>query len=152
MCKKNVAVVFTTRFENNERINEGLCIKCAYETGIGGIEEMFSAAGINADNIDEVTNRLNRLMSGTESANPEDLFKMLVDESGPFGSAELPELDEEMDYPYEEEGQEDSELPFQVFHMNGDKDEPDDEDELPLDDDESSEDEGCPAAESGTSR
>ena len=44
ICKKNVAVVFTTRFENNERINEGLCIKCAYDTGLGDIRDMFSAA------------------------------------------------------------------------------------------------------------
>ena len=81
ICKKNVAVVFTTRFENNERINEGLCIKCAYDTGLGDIRDMFSAAGINDNNIDEVTERLNRLMSGAETANPQDLFKMLVNDS-----------------------------------------------------------------------
>ncbi|MBP5491409.1 MAG: ATP-dependent Clp protease ATP-binding subunit [Clostridiales bacterium] len=107
ICKKNVAVVFTTKFENNERINEGLCIKCAYETGIGGIEEMFSAAGINDDNIDEVTERLNRLMSGAQSANPEELFKMLVND--PM------QLDDDMldeDFPDLPDGEDD--LPFEA--------------------------------------
>ena len=81
LCKKNVAVVFTTRIENNKRINEGLCLKCAYETGIGGIEEMFSSAGINEGNIDEVTERLNHLMSGMESSNPEQLLRMLANDA-----------------------------------------------------------------------
>ena len=96
LCKKNVAVVFTTRFENNQRINEGLCIKCAYETGIGGIEEMFAAAGINEDNIDNVTEKMNRMMSGIDSSNPEQLLKMLVenDQEPPFPmDFEFPELE-----------------------------------------------------------
>ena len=134
-CKKNVAVVFTTRFENNERINEGLCVKCAYETGIGGIEEMFSAAGINADNIDDVTERLNRLMSGAESANPEELFKMLANESGPF-SAELPEMDDDMDYPYDDEGDmasDDSGSSFPIFGSNDEKEDENDDNDRNLD-------------------
>ena len=90
LCKKNVAVVFTTRFENNQRINEGLCLKCAYETGIGGIEEMFSSAGINEGNIDEVTERLNHLMSGMESSNPEQLLRMLAND------ANSPDIEEMM--------------------------------------------------------
>lgn len=81
ICKKNIAVVFTTRIENNERISEGLCLKCAFETGIGGIEEMLNAAGINEENIDSVTERLNRLMGGAGSADPQELFKMLVNDA-----------------------------------------------------------------------
>ena len=109
LCKKNVAVVFTTRFENNQRINEGLCIKCAYETGIGGIGEMFAAAGINEGNIDNVTEKMNRLMEGMDSSNPEQLLKMLVngDQDMPFSvELEMPELeesDEDMDEDDEEE-------------------------------------------------
>ncbi len=106
ICKKNVAVVFTTRFENNERINEGLCIKCAFETGIGGIEEMFNSAGINDDNIDEVTDRLNRLMGGAETADPQELFKMLVNDA--FPGEEI--IDEDVDEDVEEDA--DIELPF----------------------------------------
>ena len=134
ICKKNVAVVFTTRFENNERINEGLCIKCAYDTGLGDIRDMFSAAGINDNNIDEVTERLNRLMSGAETANPQDLFKMLVNDS--FSLDDMPEDDPDMDVedadielPFEEvEGEEKGKrgiFPFNIFgkQEEGDEDE-----------------------------
>ena len=108
ICKKNVAVVFTTRFENNERINEGLCLKCAFETGIGGIEEMFHSAGINDDNIDEVTERLNRLMGGAETADPQELFRMLVNDAFPVDGDHSEDMDE--DIPEEEDA--DIELPF----------------------------------------
>jgi ATP-dependent Clp protease ATP-binding subunit ClpE len=83
ICKKNVAVVFTTRIDNGKRINEGLCLKCAFETGIGGIDEMFAKAGINEKNIDKVSERLNGLMMGVDGTQPEDIFKMLL------GSGEL---------------------------------------------------------------
>src|SRR5665647_1656214 len=78
ICKKNVAVVFTTRFDNGKRVNEGLCLKCAYQTGIGGIDEMFSKAGINDANIDKVSDRLNNLMAGVDGSQPEDVFKLLL--------------------------------------------------------------------------
>lgn len=78
ICKKNVAVVFTTRFDNGKRVNEGLCLKCAYQTGIGGIDEMFSKAGINDTNIDKVSDRLNHLMAGVDGSQPEDVFKLLL--------------------------------------------------------------------------
>ncbi|NLO36419.1 MAG: ATP-dependent Clp protease ATP-binding subunit, partial [Clostridiaceae bacterium] len=82
MCKKNVAVVFTTRFENGQRISEGLCLKCAYRTGLGGMDELFAKAGINDSNIDELTERMNRVMSQMDGQTPEGLFKSLI--SGSF--------------------------------------------------------------------
>src|SRR5690554_4959589 len=78
MCKKNVAVVFTTRFENGKRISEGLCLKCAYRTGLGGMDELFAKAGINDENIDELTERMNRVMSQMDGQSPESLFKSLI--------------------------------------------------------------------------
>ena len=78
MCKKNVAVVFTTRFENGQRISEGLCLKCAYRTGLGGMDELFAKAGINDSNIDELTERMNNVMSQMDGQSPEALFKSLI--------------------------------------------------------------------------
>lgn len=108
ICKKNVAVVYTTRIDNGRRITEGLCLKCAYETGIGGIEEMFAKSGINESNIDKLSERLNNVMSSAnaESMMPEDIFKMLMGEEGEaYGemfSTEDPDEDSEL-MPYEEE-------------------------------------------------
>ena len=78
MCKKNVAVVFTTRFENGQRVSEGLCLKCAYRTGLGGMDELFTKAGINDSNIDELTERMNNVMSQMDGQSPEALFKSLI--------------------------------------------------------------------------
>ena len=33
-CKKRMAVIFMSRIENGETINEGLCLQCAKELGI----------------------------------------------------------------------------------------------------------------------
>ena len=33
-------------------------MKCAYESGFAGISDMFQAAGINGDNIDEMSDRV----------------------------------------------------------------------------------------------
>ncbi len=82
ICKKNLAVVFTTRFENGQRVNEGLCLKCAYKTGLGGMDELFSKAGITDSNIDELTDRMNQVMSQVDGQSPENLFQSLL--SGNF--------------------------------------------------------------------
>ena len=39
-CKKNVAVIFITKIENNEAKNEGLCLKCAREIGIKPVDDI----------------------------------------------------------------------------------------------------------------
>ena len=49
ICKKRHAIVFTSRYENGARIDEGFCLKCAYESGISGVTDMFKATGINAE-------------------------------------------------------------------------------------------------------
>ena len=40
-CKKNIAVVFITRQENGQNVNEGLCLKCAKKsrTAAGGRDD-----------------------------------------------------------------------------------------------------------------
>ena len=84
MCKKNIAVVFTTRFDNGQRVHEGLCLKCAYKTGLGGMDELFEKAGINENNIDELTDRMNNVMSQMDGSSPEMFLKSLLD--GDFDS------------------------------------------------------------------
>ncbi len=78
LCKKNIAVVFTTRFESGQRINEGLCLKCAYKTGLGGMDDLFAKSGINDNNIDDLTARLNGIMSSMDGKSPEEMFRVLL--------------------------------------------------------------------------
>ena len=63
-CKKRVAVVFITRQEGSETINEGLCLKCASELGIAPVNEMMEKMGITPDEIDELTEQMEGMMSG----------------------------------------------------------------------------------------
>ena len=38
-----------TRIENGETANEGLCLRCAKELGIGPVNDMLSKMGIDED-------------------------------------------------------------------------------------------------------
>ncbi len=78
-CKKNAAVVFTTRIESGHRFNEGLCLKCAYNSGLGGLDGMFRQAGVNDSNIDEITERLNNVMNSSDFQSPETILRSLID-------------------------------------------------------------------------
>ena len=98
-CKKRVAIVFTSRYENGERIDEGYCIKCAYESGLSGISDMFKAAGITDENIDEMSDRVENMLGGTNGpTDPADFFKTILnndDMNLPFDDDEPYEFDED---------------------------------------------------------
>ncbi|MCQ2532283.1 MAG: ATP-dependent Clp protease ATP-binding subunit [Saccharofermentans sp.] len=86
VCKTRQAIVFTSRYENGKRIDEGFCLKCAYESGFAGLTDMFSAAGINGDNIDEMSGRVEDMIGSAQaSADPADFFKSLVENEFGFG-------------------------------------------------------------------
>ena len=50
-CKKNLAVVFITKIENGETINEGYCLKCAKELGIKPVDDMISRMGLSDEDL-----------------------------------------------------------------------------------------------------
>ena len=52
-CKKNVAVVFITKIENGQTVNEGLCLKCAKELGIKPVNDMMSNMGISDEELEK---------------------------------------------------------------------------------------------------
>ena len=39
-CKKRIAVVFISKMEKGESVNEGLCLKCAKEIGLPQVGEI----------------------------------------------------------------------------------------------------------------
>ena len=61
-CKKRVAVVFMTRMENGKTINEGLCLQCAKELGIGPVNELMEKMGITDDEIENMNDQLMGMM------------------------------------------------------------------------------------------
>ncbi len=63
-CKKRVAVVFITRIENNQTINEGICLKCARELGIKPINNIMENMGISDEDLDNMDMEMEALMEG----------------------------------------------------------------------------------------
>ncbi len=78
MCKERHAIVFTTRYENGKRIDEGFCVKCAYKARISGIADMFRDAGIDENNIDELSDKIEETMGSADFSDPTSLLSGLM--------------------------------------------------------------------------
>ena len=66
-CKKNLAVVFITRQENGQNINEGLCLKCAKNLGLPQVDEMMRRMGITDEDLDNISNEMMGAFGGAEN-------------------------------------------------------------------------------------
>jgi len=62
-CKKRMAVVFITKVEGENTVNEGLCLQCATELGIKPINEMVQQMGINPEDLEKTEEELAQLMN-----------------------------------------------------------------------------------------
>ena len=65
-CKKRVAVIFLTRLENGQSINEGLCLQCAKEMGIGPINELIDKMGLTDDQLETMSQQMTDMMGAGE--------------------------------------------------------------------------------------
>ncbi len=61
-CHKRVAVVFVTKIENGQRINDGICLQCARELGIKPINDMLEKMGMGEDDIDRLDSEMQSLI------------------------------------------------------------------------------------------
>ena len=61
-CKTRPAVVFITRLENNNTINEGLCLICARELGIKPVEDMLKKMGIDEMDIEGIEGEVSGML------------------------------------------------------------------------------------------
>ena len=94
-CKTRHAIVFTSRFENGKRIDEGFCLKCAYKSGIAGMSDMFKGTGVNDDNIDQMSDKIEEIVGNNEmSADPGEFLRSLLDD-GEGGLDDFYEFDED---------------------------------------------------------
>ena len=92
-CKKNVAVVFITRVENGNTLNEGYCLKCAKSLGIPQIDQVVKQMGISEDDLDMLSDEMSSMFgqndneSGDGSESRTATFPLL---NQLFGSGSLP--------------------------------------------------------------
>ncbi|MGM9619764.1 MAG: AAA family ATPase, partial [Oscillospiraceae bacterium] len=70
-CKKNIAVVFISKIENGQAVNEGLCLRCARELNLPQVREMMERMGISEEDLDNIGNEMLQAFGGAEEA--EDL-------------------------------------------------------------------------------
>ncbi len=71
-CHKRLAVIYMTRMENGQTINEGLCLRCAKEMGLKPVDDLMKKMGITDDDLDAVSDQMMEAMNGED---PEGLFE-----------------------------------------------------------------------------
>jgi ATP-dependent Clp protease ATP-binding subunit ClpA len=62
-----VAVVFISKIEKGETVNEGLCLKCAKEIGLPQVGEMMRRMGITDEDLDMINDEMMSAFGGAES-------------------------------------------------------------------------------------
>lgn len=69
-CKKRPAVLFLSRIEGNDTVNEGLCLKCARELEIPQVKDVMDKMGITDEDIDNMNNQMMEFFGPDGSFNP----------------------------------------------------------------------------------
>ncbi len=80
-CNKNIAVVFVTKQEGTQTVNEGLCLTCAKELGIKPVEDLMKQMNMNEEDIEQMNEGMNELLA---SGNMEELEENIMNGSNPF--------------------------------------------------------------------
>ena len=55
-------MIYVSRIENGETINEGLCLRCAKEMGLAPVDDMMKKMGISDEDLDSISNEISELM------------------------------------------------------------------------------------------
>ena len=98
-CKKNVAVVFISKIENGNTLNEGYCLKCARGLGLPQIDQVVKQMGISEEDLDMLSDEMSSMFGQRDDEGEEDenesqtaTFPLL---NQLFGSGSLPAKQEE---------------------------------------------------------
>ena len=69
-CHKRPAVIFMSRMENGQMVNEGLCLQCAKELGIPQVKELIDRMGISDEDIEAMSNQIMDMMGDEDGFEP----------------------------------------------------------------------------------
>ena len=81
VCKKNTAVIFINKIENNKTSVEGLCYNCAKEKGINPLQVLSQNANISDDDIEQISEQLESFMDEFSNS---DVAEEIDESSNPF--------------------------------------------------------------------
>ncbi len=84
-CKKRPAMVFITRLEKDNSINEGICLVCAQQMGIKPVDDMLARMGIDE-------NEIENMLDGFDGSNLPDVFSDDEASEGKVPTLNLAEL------------------------------------------------------------
>ena len=65
-CKQRLAVVFISKIENGQTVNEGLCLKCAKDLGLPQVNDMMKRMGITDEDLDTLNKAIKDLADVVE--------------------------------------------------------------------------------------
>ncbi len=71
-CKKRPAVIFITRMEQNETINEGICLKCAKELGLKPVDDIMEKMGLTDEDIERMDMEMTEMLESGDLMLPEE--------------------------------------------------------------------------------
>ena len=92
-CKKRLAVVFITRMENNQTVNEGLCLRCARELGIKPVSDMLGRMGLDDEAIEKMNSEMNDVVESLSDAAGDD------GEDGGAPAVDIPKIFQNLGFP-----------------------------------------------------
>ena len=61
VCNKNLAVIFTTKFENGESKVVGMCVECAKAAGIPVIDQIMQQSGISEEELNNINQQMDTI-------------------------------------------------------------------------------------------
>ena len=84
-CKKNVAILFTTKMENGKTEMNGLCIECAKKMGIPVIDQLMQQTGMSKEDVNNLTEQMNYMFEDMDmdELDGDNMFAGLLNGSFP---------------------------------------------------------------------
>ena len=71
-CKKRPAVIFITKMEQGQTVNEGICLKCAKELGLKPVDDIMEKMGITDEDLERMDMEMAEMMSDGDLPVPEE--------------------------------------------------------------------------------
>lgn len=66
ICKKNIAVVFTTKIEQGKSEVTGVCLECAKKMNIPVIDQLITQTGMSADDFENMASQMQNILQDVD--------------------------------------------------------------------------------------
>lgn len=100
-CNKNIAMIYMNKMENGKESVEQLCIKCAKEVGVPGIDNLLKQTGMEEEELNHMMEHMNDMFEGMDpdQMNISDLMGMMNGMEGleGFESEEFEQFEDPQD-------------------------------------------------------